>query len=255
MGKFILNEEEKNDIRTIYESIGIFLNEDSVFGALARKALAWVGKNEDDIVKLFKTTEIALAKSIDDIVSLATKSKSLTQLDDLQSKLMHFYNPSGQVAGVEAAKKNVVKFLNGYSKSKGKANWKVVRDEVSGAAPKPQAPAQASAKPNPDYVQVRQNPVGGIFGNKLSGNRISNRSFTGSNLDQIDASKIKNFGGNMDEYNKVIAKAIKTGDYSYVSSGGFEKFGITNFRDFLKNNIEKINEVIPESGRWSVNFK
>ena len=59
----------------------------------------------------------------------------------------------------------------------------------------------------------------------------------------------------MDEYNKVIAKAIKTGDYSYVSSGGFEKFGITNFRDFLKNNIEKINEVIPESGRWSVNFK
>jgi hypothetical protein len=253
MSKFLLNEEEKNDIRTMYESIGIFLNEDSVFGTIARKALAWAGKNEDDIVKLFKTTEIALAKSIDDLVGAATKSKSLTQLDDLQAKLMHFYNPSGQVAGIEAAKKNVVKFLNGYSKSKGKANWKVVRDEVSGTAPKPQAPSQSSV--NPDYAQVRQNPVGGMFGNKLSGNRISNRSFTGSNLDQIDASKIKNFGGSMDEYNKVIAKAIKTGDYQYVSSGGFEKFGITNFRDFLKNNIAKINEVIPESGRWSVNFK
>jgi hypothetical protein len=253
MSKFLLNEEERNDIYWIYESYGIILNEDNIFGTLARKAVAWAGKNEDDIIKLFKTTEVALAKSIDDIVSLATKSKSLTQLDDLQAKLMHFYNPSGQVAGVQAAKNNVVKFLNGYSKSKGKANWKVVRDEVSGAAPKPQA--QAQPKPNADYVQVRQNPVGGIFGNKLSGNRISNRSFTGSNLDQIDVSKIKNFGGNMDEYNKVIAKAIKTGDYSYVSSGGFEKFGITNFRDFLKNNIANINEVIPESGRWSVNFK
>jgi hypothetical protein len=199
MSKFILYEQEKNDIRTMYESIGIFLNEDNLIGTLARKALAWAGKNEDDIIQLFKTTEIALAKSIDDIVNLATKSKSLTQLDDLQAKLMHFYNPSGQIAGVEAAKKNVVKFLNGYSKSKGKANWKVVRDEVSGTAPKPQAPAQPSAKPNPDYAQVRQNPVGGMFGNKLSGNRISNRSFTGSNLDQIDVSKIKNFGGNMDE--------------------------------------------------------
>jgi hypothetical protein len=114
MSKFILNEEEKNDILTMYESIGIFLNEDNVFGTLARKALAWAGKNEDDIIKLFKTTEVALAKSIDDIVSLATKSKSLTQLDDLQAKLMHFYNPSGQVAGVEVAKKNVVKFLNGF---------------------------------------------------------------------------------------------------------------------------------------------
>jgi len=173
-------------------------------------------------------------------------------LDDLQAKLMHFYNPSGQAVGVEAAKKNVVKFLNGYSKSKGKANWKVVRDEVSGAAPKPQA--QAQPKPNADYVQVRQNPVGGIFGNKLSGQRISNRSFYDT-ISNIDSSKIANWGGSIDNYNKVIARAIKTGDYQYISSGGFEKFGITNFRDFLKNNIAKINEVVPETGRWSVNFK
>jgi hypothetical protein len=254
MSKFLLNEEEKNDIRTMYESMGIFLNEENIYGTLARKAVAWAGKNEDDIIKLFKTTEVALAKSIDDIVSLATKSKSLTQLDDLQAKLMHFYNPSGQVATVEAAKKNVVKFLNGYSKSKGKTNWKVVRDEVSGTAPKPQAPAQASAKPNADYVQVRQNPVGGIFGNKLSGNRISNGSFTNV-INDIDPSKITNWGGSIDNYNKIIANAIKTGNYEKVSRGGFEKLGITDFREFLKNNIAKINEVIPESGRWSVNFK
>lgn len=255
MNKFLLNKEEKNDIRLMYESYGIILNEDNVFGSIARKAVAWAGKNEDDIIKLFKTTEAALAKSIDDIVSVAAKSKSLSQLDDLQAKLMHFYNPSGQATGIEVAKNNTVKFLNGYSRAKGKTNWKVIRDEVSGTTPQPKP--QSQAKPNPDHVQVRQNPVGGIFGNKLSGSRISNRSFetTTDWYKNIDPSKITNWGGSIDSYNKVIAKAIKTGDYQYVSSGGFEKFGITNFRDFLKNNIVKINEVVPETGRWSVNFK
>jgi hypothetical protein len=252
MSKFLLNEEEKNNIRFVYESYGIILNEDNIFGSIARKAVAWAGKNEDDIIKLFKTTEVALAKSIDDIISGAAKSKSLSQLDDLQAKLMHFYNPSGQAAGIEAAKNNTVKFLNGYSKAKGKANWKVIRDEVSGATPQPKPQPQARA--NADHVQVRQNPVGGIFGNKLSGNRISNRSFVGS-VGNVDFGKITNWGGSMDNYNKVIAQAIKTGDYRYVSSGGFEKFGITNFRDFLKNNISTVNEVIPETGRWSVIFK
>jgi hypothetical protein len=241
MSKVLLNEEEKNNIRLMYESYGIILNEDSVFGAIAKKALAWAGKNEDDIVKLFKTTEVALAKSIDDIVSAAAKSKSLTQLDDLQAKLMHFYNPSGQPAGIEVAKQNTVKFLNGYSKSKGKTSWREIRDEVSGVPPKPQG-------------QVKPNPVGGVAGNRLSGNRISNRSFVDS-VGNVDFSKITNWGGSMDNYNKVIARAIKTGDYRYVSSGGFEKFGITNFRDFLKNNIATVNEVIPETGRWSVTFK
>jgi hypothetical protein len=132
MSRFLLNEEEKDNIRIMYESYGIFLNEDNVFGSIARKAVAWAGKNEDDIIKLFKTTEVALAKSIDDIISVASRSKNLTQLDDLQAKLIHFYNPSGQASGVAAAKQNTVKFLNGYSKSKGKPNWKVIRDEVSG---------------------------------------------------------------------------------------------------------------------------
>lgn len=251
MSKFLLNEEEINDIRTTYESYGIILNEDNVWGALARKATAWAAKNEDDIIKLFRTTEAALAKSIDDIVNVAAKAKNIAQLDDLQAKLMHFYNPSGQLAGVEAAKKNTVKFLNAYSKSKDKVNWKVIRDEVQGVTPQ----VKPQVKPNADFAQVRQNPVGGMFGNKLSGQRISNRSFGGNNLNLIDASKIKNFGGSMDEYNKIIARAIKTGDYQYISSGGFEKMGISNFRDFLKNNIAKINEVVPETGRWSVNFK
>ena len=252
MSKFLLNEEEIDNIRMMYESYGIILNEDSIFGIIARKAVAWAGKNEDDIIKLFKTTEVALAKSIDDIVGGAMKSKSLIQLDDLQAKLMHFYNPSGQEAGIQLAKQNTVKFLNAYSKSKGKTSWKEIRDEVSGVTPKPQG--QAQPKPNADHVQVRQNPIGGIFGNKFSGKRISNRSFADT-INDIDSSNILNWGGSLDNYNKVIANAIKTGDYKHVSSKGFEKFGITSLRDFLKNNIATVHDVIPETGRWSVTFK
>jgi len=242
MSKFLLNEEEKDNIRFIYESHGIILNEDSLFGTIARKALAWAGKNEDDIIRLFKTSEVALAKSMDDIVSAAAKAKNIAQLDDLQAKLMHFYNPSGQAAGIDLAKQNTVKFLNAYSKSKGKVNWGEIRKEVLGEAPQ--------IKPKP---QAGANPSAGVA-NKFAGNRVSNRTFE-SAINNIDASKIKNWGGGLDYYNKVIARAIKTGDYQYVSSGGFEKFGIPNFRDYLKNNIAAVNEVVPETGRWSVTFK
>jgi hypothetical protein len=59
----------------------------------------------------------------------------------------------------------------------------------------------------------------------------------------------------MDDYNKLIASAIKTKDFSKISRGGFEKFGVPNFREYLQNNIAKINELDPSTGRWSVVFK
>lgn len=97
--------------------------------------------------------------------------------------------------------------------------------------------------------------------NQFSGNRISNRSFTAND---IDWTNIKNKGveqGNKtiqeyyDYYMQLIAEAIQTGDYQYISSKGFEKFGIDNFREFLQYNIKKVHEVIPDIGRWSVDFK
>jgi hypothetical protein len=249
--RIIYEKEELERIKSLYYLKGL-ITEDSIWGIFARKARSWSSSNEDDIARLFKTTEVALAKSIDDIVNSAIKAKNIATLDDIQLKLLHAYNPSGLQQGVEYASANTIKTLNGYAKSKGRPSWKSFRDEVQGIGPKPQS--QPQAKPNADHVQVRQNPVGGIYGNPLSGKRISNRSFVDS-IANIDFNKIKNWGGSIDNFNKVIAKAIKTGDYSYVSSGGFEKFGITNFREFLKNNISSVNEVIPETGRWSVNFK
>ena len=233
MSKFLLNEEEKNSIRTLYESVGIILNEDSIIGTLARKALAWAGKNEDDIVKLFKTTELATAKLIDDIVGLATKSKSLTQLDDLQAKLMHFYNPSGQIAGVEAAKKNVVKFLNGYSKSKGKANWNEIRNEA----------VEKVFMTNPPRSQWHW---------PFSGRDLSDDLFeAGSFVNKINYKAIPNWKG-FDDLKSAIGTALKTRNFESLPIRGFENFGITNFRDFIKYNTEKFNV----SGKyWHVYIK
>lgn len=229
--KKLLTESEKEQIKLLYESKGVLLFEDSIWGALAKKALSWAGKNEDDIALLFKTTEKTLAKSIDDIVEVATKAKSVEQLDDIQMKLMHFYNPSGAAANIPKAQQQMKNFLNGFAKSKGKQNWTQIKDGVLG--------------------KVESSSASSIIRDIFKGQRISNNSFVKMKPDFTNILNAKN----MDDYNKVIAKAIKTGDYSYISSKGFEKFGIDNFRNYLKNNISKINEVDPLTGRWSVIFK
>ena len=229
--KKLLDESEKERIKLLYESKGILLSEETIWGALAKKALSWVGKNEDDIALLFKTTEKTLAKSIDDIVEVASKSKSVEQLDDIQMKLMHFYNPSGAAQNIPKAQQQMKNFLNGFAKSKGKTNWTQIKDEVLG--------------------KVKSSGASSIIRDIFKGQRISNNSFVKMKPDFTNILNAKN----MDDYNKVIAKAIKTGDYSYISSKGFEKFGIDNFRNYLKNNISKINEVDPLTGRWSVTFK
>jgi hypothetical protein len=229
--KKILNETEKERIKLLYESKGLLYE---MWGTLAKKALGWVGKNEDDIANIFKTTEVALAKQMEDIVNAAIKAKNISACDDMQAKLMHFFNPSGLPEKVAEASAKTINVLNGFAKSRNYANWGEVRKRVSYAAtPK-------------DW---------------FTGKRISNRLFVqGQWLNGVDFSKISG-SKNMDDYNKIIARAIdalQKGDDSmlqYVSRGGFESFGIPNFRDYLRSNISKINEVVPETGRWSVIFK
>jgi hypothetical protein len=52
----------------------------------------------------------------------------------------------------------------------------------------------------------------------------------------IDWSKIKN-ATNVEEYDRIINKAISTNNLGIISRGGFEKYGIPNFRHFIKNKI------------------
>jgi len=49
----------------------------------------------------------------------------------------------------------------------------------------------------------------------------------------IDWSKITN-AKNSNDYNSLIKKALDTGDVQYISRGGFEKYGISDFRQYLK---------------------
>ena len=226
--------------RVISEQREMILSEQ--WAQIAKKALNWVSKNEDEIATLFKTSETALAKSMDDLVGIALKSRSINQLDDIQIKLMHFYNPSGLSTNVPKAQQQMKNFLNGYSKSKGKANWKVIRDEVSGS---------------PKVAQTSSQAASNVVKDVMKGQRVSNRWYVFTDpkySNHINWSQITN-AKNMDDYNKLIASAIKTKNFSNISRGGFEKFGIPNFREYLQNNISKINELDPTTGRWSVVFK
>ena len=75
------------------------------------------------------------------------------------------------------------------------------------------------------------------------------------NEDKIDTSKIRywdDYGG-LDGYLKVISKAIKNNEYGYISRGGFEKFGISNFREFLKSSIDYEQEVYNDMTSGSLN--
>ena len=247
MKKFILKSEEKERITRLYESKGLILNEQ--LGALIRKVIGWAGKNEDDIATLFKTSERALATTIDDIVSAAVKSKSVTQLDDLQIKLMHAFNPSGQVPNMVNAQNQVKNILNGYAKSKGSNNWSEIKNSVISGGPKPSMGQSAGA-------------TASSF-NRMAGQRVSNRWVYWS-PEYIDFSKMTQIT-NMDQLNKQIASALKTGNWNSIPRGGFDKLGVKatdfdgqGFRGFIKDQLltkgAKINEVIPETGRWSITF-
>jgi hypothetical protein len=243
MKKFIITEEEKNNILKMY-NVNL-LNEDifsSFIGALSKFARKAITQSEDDLIRAFRTSEVALSKNIDDIVNLSIKSGKIDDIQTLEAKLIHAFDPSG--TNPQMAQEQTKKFLNSYAKSKGNTGWKDIRSKAQ--------PSQSGSAAQSNTAGASTSAVRNMF----SGNRISNRSF-GADTEwskYIEWDKILN-AKNMDDYNKLIAKAIKTGDYSRISSKGFERFGIVNFRDFLKNNITKVNEVIPETGRWSVVFK
>jgi len=226
MKKFFLENLEKERIKLLYESYGIILNEDNIIGSLARKALSWVGKNEDEIAKLFKTTELALAKNLDDIVLAATKSKSITPIEDIQKKLMHIFNPSDAAENIVTAQQKTRNFLNGYAQSKGKSTWKEIQDEVKGVTPASQARSSSTAT-----ASSAASNINNMFksGSIVSGNSLRNL--------QPDWSQIK-YAKNWDEYNKVIGDAIRTGNFSGISRKGFEKYGLTGeggFREWIQN--------------------
>jgi hypothetical protein len=243
MSKLIITEQEKNLILSKYYP-NQFLNEQKqflskLFGTSVDdiiKGLGDVGsKSLDDLFGkvLSKPTNIAIRQGNTFVRSASGKEIPIKQIKDVIELVS-----KGKLQPSQVLDYFPTKLADG-------SDFREVIKQALESKPKFKVDVD-------DFAQIRQNPVGGIFGNKFSGNRISNKSFGPAD---IDHTKILNWGGGLDNYNKTIATAIKTGDYKHVSSGGFEKFGITNLRDFLKNNIKTINEVDPSTGRWSVIFK
>lgn len=81
-----------------------------------------------------------------------------------------------------------------------------------------------------------------------SGTQISSKFFDPTKINWNNVTNAKD----IDTYNKIIAKAISIGDYSAISRGGFENYGITNFREFLKNNVDLGKQMYadPKTGTW-----
>jgi hypothetical protein len=103
------------------------------------------------------------------------------------------------------------------------------------------AVSQASKTASKDASQ-------GVVKTFKPGEVINSSSFVDS---AVDWSKVTN-AKNMLEYNKLIANALKTGDFSLISRSGFEKYGIDNFREFLQRGVNKEKNIMfdPPSGKW-----
>jgi hypothetical protein len=232
--KFLIDNDEYVRIQNLYESYGINLISEDI-GQIAR-----------DIRKAGFIKDVETAKSVlkdmknlvsymDEIINAAKKIKSITSLDDIVVKLIHIYNPGQLPEKFAEAKTQVINLLNGYSQTKGFQNYARLKDDVVKAESSAKSASgegqgfTKNSQQSSSYSKSADNVLKDIF---KSGNNISS-DILKKYSQYIDWSKVTN-AKNIDDYNIWIAKAIQNPEnLKYISSGGFEKFGIDNFRDFL----------------------
>jgi hypothetical protein len=90
--------------------------------------------------------------------------------------------------------------------------------------------------------------TGVSLGTIKSGTQISSKFFDPNKINFNNMTYIKD----IESLNKAISNAISTGNYSAISKGGFEQYGIDNFREFLKNNVDLGKQMYadPKTGTW-----
>lgn len=210
----------------LVEVVKTILNEQP-WGKLARLARTVFSKTEDDIARLFATSEAKLAQELDELVIInGIKKKSITELDNVQKQVMHYFNP-GDLANNTEALKSAQNFLNGYAKSRKYPTWQSMRNEAKTAT-------QSSGGKTSSSTATASSATSNINNMFKSGSVVSGNSLR--NL-QPDWSQITN-AKNWDEYNKFIGDAIKTGNFNGISRKGFEKYGLTGqggFREWIQN--------------------
>jgi hypothetical protein len=129
----LLENIEKEEIKKLYESHGIFLLKEGI-GDFFKKLFKIGVNSEDDIARAFKTNapEFAgLGVYINNSISKSINANNLDDIVKLQKQLMQHFNPSGNPANVELAIEKTKQTLNGYAKSKGKNNFQEIKDEIT----------------------------------------------------------------------------------------------------------------------------
>ncbi len=116
---------------------------------------------------------------------------------------------------------------------------------------------QRQAALNAAGRQTALKPLAGVMSDSSPFRNMSMLSdnWMTQNSKNIDFSQITN-AKTAEELNKLIANALRTGDYSMISRGGFEKFGISNFREFLQKsiNLDKKMYINPANGTFTFSF-
>jgi hypothetical protein len=238
-----LSEEEKNTIREQHAGGMKVMTEN--FLKLINSKLGDVKPliNENvpgQFLKKFFTN------NSDDIIKNLSDD-AVKEMDDLLGKVLNPKNMSGGMV---------------LSKSGAKVKKETIEDLIS---------LSSSGKINiDDYINKlpRELADGTIFRDTIqnivkkiklhpykSGSKFSNE-YLKQHANKIDFSKIKN-ANSIDELNSLISNALSTSNYNYISNGGFERFGIPKFRDFLKNSqsMEELRLVDPKKGTWSFSLK
>jgi hypothetical protein len=91
----------------------------------------------------------------------------------------------------------------------------------------------------------------------FGGKQIANHSFNGDWVPDITKTSFSS----LDQLHRNIAGALQAklnGDPNwtrFIPREGFEKFGVVDFRDYMKQNLSKIHEADPNTGKWKVEFK
>lgn len=212
-----------------------------------------LGSNFDDIMKSYGDD---VARSLDDVLGKAfskpgnvvTKGgeQFLKSASGAEISVNIIKGGLDQVAKGKLSPEDVLKFL-----PRQLADGTDFRIVFQNAFDKRIAGINAASR------QTALKPLAGVMSDSSPFRNMSilNNGWITQNSKNIDFSQITN-AKTADELNKLIANALKTGDYSMISRGGFEKFGISNFREFLQKsiNLEKKMYINPKDGGFYFTF-
>lgn len=214
---------------------------DPVIKKIGNAARTYLKSSQDDIIKFFETQagKIIVA-DIDNIIASATKNKNMTEISNLEDQIYHMMNAGRHDYGDVSVE--FKKFMDAYARSKGKGSWGAIRDEVTG-----------TPKVNPSGAARAAGAAGWGGGGLSSKSRFSGADF----MNKTNYNNKEQFDRVMSIEAERIIKGIKnlSNGWDYISAKGFEKYGITDMRKWLRQNVKEIRWANPEANEWVIVLK